>query len=620
MNQAGINNKIKDAELMKAWYQAAVRTAIVAGVFSLIVCILLLVNYFYGKVSDPLNSRELSKLTASLIQEPRNDSIKEQIRALDLELRKQYFRQRKFSRTGSYLLPGGIVVFLVSLKSAAAYRKKLPMPQKNADEQEEESRIAVMARWAVAVLSLALGGAALVIGIISERGSTGEFLKVAEQIKALASERSVPIVATSESSDSTVAASRSDDSTVATLESDALTYPSQEEIKKNWPRFRGPEGPGISAYTNVPSSWNGKTGEGILWKTPVPLPGENSPIVWENRVFLTGATENKREVYCFDGDSGKLLWQKAVENIPGSPLETPKVMEDTGFAAPTAVTDGQRVYAIFANGDVICFDFDGNRVWAKSLGIPENTYGHASSLAMYQNLLLVLFDQGGAEDGLSRLIALDALSGQTVWETQRPVPNSWASPIVINTGTREEIITCGNPWVIAYNPATGKELWRAKCLSGDIAPSPIYANGLVFAANEYAYLAAIRPDGEGDVTETHIAWKAEDGLPDICSPLSNGELVFLLASYGILTCYNAQDGSVVWEQDLKASFKSSPSLVGDRVYLMSNEGVMFIVAAAREYKELGKAELGEKAHTCPAFMDGRIYIRGKENLYCIGNN
>jgi outer membrane protein assembly factor BamB len=587
MNQIEINGKTKDTELTKAWYQAAVRTAVVAGVFSLIVCALLLVNYFHGKLSDPLNSRKLADLKTALVQEPKNDSVKEQIRALDLELRKQYFRQRRFSRIGSYLLPGGIVVFLVGLKSAAAYRKKLPMPQAK-DEQGQEARAAMMSRWSVAVLGLVVVGTAMALAIISERGSTGKFLRAVEQIKATAMGK--------------------------------VHYPSQEEINKNWPRFRGPGGLGISAYTNVPSSWNGKTGEGILWKTPVPLPGENSPVVWGNRVFLTGATENKREVYCFDADSGELLWQKVVENVPGSSLETPKVSEDTGFAAPTAVTDGQRVYAIFANGDVICFDFDGNRVWAKSLGLPENIYGHASSLAMYQNLLLVLFDQGGVEDGLSRLIALDALSGRTVWETQRPVPNSWASPIVINTGKREEVITCGNPWVIAYNPAIGKELWRTKCLSGDIAPSPIYANGLVFAANEYAYLAAIRPDGEGDVTETHIVWKAEDGLPNICSPLSNNELVFLLASYGILTCYNAQDGSVVWEQDLRASFKSSPSLVGDKVYLMSEEGVMFIIAAGREYKELGRAELGEKAHTSPAFMDGRIYIRGKENLYCIGNN
>ena len=599
MNQIEINDETKDADssallrmtlLTKVWYRAAVRTAVVAGVFSMIVCGLLLTNYFQGRISDPLNSKALVELKEALLQEPRNDSIKDQIRVLDLELRQEYFRQREFSRWGSYLLLAGIMVFLIGIKFAADYRKKLPMPQAK-DEPEQETRAATMARWSVAALGLVLGSAALVLAIISEVGPTGEFLKFAEKPRD-------PSV--------TSAMSKAD-------------YPSQEDIQKNWPRFRGPGGLGISAYTNVPSSWNGQTGRGILWKTPVPLPGENSPVVWGNRVFLTAATESESEVYCFDADSGELLWQRAVENVPGSSFETPEVMEDTGFAAPTAVTDGRRVYAIFANGDLVCFDFDGNRVWAKSLGLPESIYGYASSLAIYQNLLLVLFDQGDAEDDLSKLIAFDALSGRTVWETQRPVPNSWASPIVIDTGTREEIITCANPWVIAYEPVTGKELWRANCLSGDIAPSPIYANGLVFATNEYAYLAAIRPGGEGDVTETHIAWKAEDGLPDICSPLSNGELVFLLASYGILTCYNAQDGSVVWEQDLEASFKASPSLVGDKVYLISDEGVMFIIAAAREYKELGKAELGEVTHACPAFMDGRIYIRGKENLYCIGN-
>jgi outer membrane protein assembly factor BamB len=293
-------------------------------------------------------------------------------------------------------------------------------------------------------------------------------------------------------------------------------------------------------------------------------------------------------------------------------------MEDTGFAAPTPVTDGERVYAIFANGDVVCLDFDGNRVWTRNLGIPDNVYGYASSLAMYRNLLLVLFDQGGADDDLSQLMALDAPSGQTEWQTRRPIPNSWASPIVIHSGQREELITCGNPWVIAYEPVTGKELWRAKCLGGDVAPSPIFASGLVFVANEYACVAAIRVGGEGDVTETHVAWTAEDGLPSICSPLSNGELVFLLASNGVLTCYDTQDGNKVWEQDLEVSFKASPSLVEDKIYLMSEEGVMFIVAAARGYRELGRAELGERANTSPAFMDGRIYIRGKKNLYCIG--
>lgn len=586
----------EEGELAKIWYKTAVRTAVVAGGFILIICILLVINYFQLKASDPLNSGEIIELKAKISKEPENDSLKEQIRTVDLRLRKEHFRHKEFLRKGSYLLLGGVVVFLISVKFAADYQKKLPMPQKETDSSEQRTRIATLSRWSVAGLGLIVIVVAVSFVIIIENSSTGKFMRAMENIKSPSSAKA--------------------------------EYPSQEEIKKNWHRFRGPAGVGISAYTNVPSSWNGETGEGILWKTEVPLPGENSPVVWEDRVFLTGATEIEREVYCFDANSGKILWQRPVDNVPGSPLEAPEVSEGTGFAAPTPVTDGQRICALFANGDIVCFDFDGNRVWAKNLGLPENMYGYASSLAMYQNLVLVKYDQGtSGEDGLSKLIALDVLSGRTVWQTNRPVPNSWSSPIVIDTGKRtdetgtgEQIITCANPWVIAYEPSTGKELWRAECLGGDVAPSPVYAGGLVFAVNAYSHLAAIRPDGQGNVTETHIVWTAEYDLPDICSPLSNGELIFIVTTDGFMTCYDAQTGSKVWEHDFMSSFHSSPSLVGDNVYLMSQEGVMFVFAADREYKELGKAKLGESSNTCPAFMDGRIYIRGKKNLYCIGSN
>jgi outer membrane protein assembly factor BamB len=273
------------------------------------------------------------------------------------------------------------------------------------------------------------------------------------------------------------------------------------------------------------------------------------------------------------------------------------------------------------------------------LGIPDSSYGYASSLAMYRNLILIQYDQGGPEDGMSKLIALDGFSGQTVWETKRPVPNSWSSPIVTEIDNQVQLLTCGDPWVIAYEPAKGTELWRAKCLTGDIAPSPIYANGLVFAIEPYSKLVAVRPDGRGDVTETHIAWSLDESGPDICSPVSNGELIFLLATEGFLTCYKVADGKRLWEQDLRENFFASPSLVlapapapvlrqedvgasrgsgGDKLYLLTEEGVMFIVQAGDEYKELTRCELGEDCHASPAFADGRIYIRGLENLYCIG--
>lgn len=402
-----------------------------------------------------------------------------------------------------------------------------------------------------------------------------------------------------------------------TAVSQGVGGPSEEEVGRNWPRFRGPGGLGVSAYANVPTAWNGQTGKGILWKTPVPLPGQNSPVVWGKRVFLSGATAGEREVYCFDADSGKLLWRSPLAGIPGSPSKPPDVSEDAGFAAPTVATDGRHVCAMFANGNLVCLDLDGRRVWATNFDVSRNQYGYASSLVIYGNLLLVLLDQGYPEDGLSRLVAVDVASGATVWEAKRPVPSSWATPIVVDAGARQEVVTCGNPWVIAYDPATGKELWRAECLGGDVAPSPAFAGGLVFAANANAFLVALRPGGDGNVTATHVAWTATDNLPDTCSPLATGDLVFLLTTQGVLTCYDAQTGQIVWDKDLQKTFRSSPGLAGDRVYVTSADGVTFIVKADRAYRELGRAALGEPTDTSLAFADGRIYIRGKKHLFCL---
>ena len=253
------------------------------------------------------------------------------------------------------------------------------------------------------------------------------------------------------------------------------------------------------------------------------------------------------------------------------------------------------------------------------MGSPDSTYGYASSLTMYQNLLLVQYDEGMAEDEKSRMIALDGFSGRVVWEAKRPVSNSWASPIVAKVANQYQLITSSDPWVIAYNPANGAELWRAEFGGSDMAPSPVCAGGMMFAVSPYEGMAAIRPDGQGNVTETHIAWSVEDGIPDICSPVSNGKLVFLLTTSGLLTCYDCTDGAKLWEQDLDTNFMASPSLVGNRMYLLSEEGVMFIAEVGAEYKELASCKLGEDVYASPAFADGRIYIRGTKNLYCIGN-
>ena len=614
-----------NTKVTSQWYHTAIAAAVIGGVFSLIVLELMLFNYFQRTVAEPKRAEELDELKIQLrqslndsqllsrIQEldimsisdpniakqlkllksefpanPQDQQLlskmrnvymqirQDSIRELDLQIRQIRMRRWDFSQRGIYLLLGGVVVFLIGVKSATAYKKKLPAPQPVPDRLNEQLRRAIYARWTVTVGLTLLASAAL-------------FLATRPWID------------------------------FTTADTTAASFPAMDEIRKNWPRFRGPGGLGICADTNVPEKWNGTTGEAILWKTKVPLPGHNSPIVWGDHVFVTGADSNTCEVYCFDALSGRLLWNHPVKSA-SQDTEPVDVMEDTGYAASTAVTDGRRVYAIFATGDVGCFNFEGRKIWTRNLGVPDIAYGYASSLDLYRNLLLIQYDQGAADDELSKLIALDTFTGRTVWETKRPVPNSWSSPIVAEVAAQTQIITCGDPWVIAYNPTNGTEIWRVKCLGGEIAPSPIYVADLIIVIEPYTTMVAIKPDGRGDITETHIAWKSDENTPDISCPVSNEEFIFMLTTEGYLTCCKTIDGKKLWEQDLQKNFLASPSLVGNRLYMLSEKGVMYIAEAGAEYKELARCQLGEESYASPAFKNGRIYIRAKHNLYCIGTS
>lgn len=574
-------------------YQLATRVAAVSGVFALVVCSLLLYDYSRRRGKDPADSAAYNALQAAADQQPTNEAIKDQLRTLDLQQRREYFRQRAFTSAGAVLLLLSSAVFLASAKAAATLHRRLPTPNAQQASQDREAQWTSHARRAVMAL-LAIMIAATVALSLSVRSplkaDRGELSTIVQPAAPNQSNAAVP-----------------------------ETPPTEEEMSRAWPRFRGPGGLGISAYTNVPETWDAKSGKGIVWKTPVPLPGNNSPVVWGKRVFLSGADQRRREVYCFDADSGKLLWQQAAPGTPQSTARPPKVNDETGYAAPTTATDGRRIFAIFANGDLAAFDFAGKLAWAKSLGMPENAYGHASSLTTHKNLLLVQFDQGTSRRPKSKLLAFDLASGKIVWQVDRPVPNSWSSPIVIHGADRDQVITTAEPWVIAYNAADGAELWRAKCLRTDIGPSPVFADGRVFVAQDNCELSAIRADGHGDVTATGVLWKGEDGLPDTCSPLATKDFVFLLTSVGTLTCYDAVKGDMLWAEEFDVEFSSSPSLVGNRVYLIAKTGKAWIVEPSREKcKRIGLADLGEECVASPAFQDGRIYLRGKTHLFCLG--
>jgi outer membrane protein assembly factor BamB len=405
---------------------------------------------------------------------------------------------------------------------------------------------------------------------------------------------------------------------------------SDEEIRAAWPRFRGPDGSGVSPYSDVPDAWDAPANKNVLWKAVVPLPGSGSPIVCGQRVFLSGATATARQVFCFDAKNGALVWQKEVPSIPAS--AKPVELNGADFASSTPATDGRRVFAIFANGDLAAFDYGGELLWRQSLGIPQSSYGHAASLLVYKDLLLVPFDQGTVKSGLSKLLALEAATGEPVWQKGRQVSASWTTPIVIRHAERDQIITVSNPWVIAYDPKDGSELWRAGKLEGDVAPSPVFAGGVLLAtANDHSPMLAIRPDGKGDVTRTHVLWKGEDNIPDLCSPVATPSRVYLLDPNGMLTAYDTHAGEKLWEKDLgdfmkapgdssgKFYAKSSPSLAGKLLYVIGEDGKGLVLAPGKDgCQKIAATDLGEHCAASPAFQSGRIYLRGKKHLFCIG--
>ncbi len=578
------------------WRQAAVRTALVSGLFCAVLGGLLLANSMklYRGAGDAklrlVEARRLLPLKAELRENPLDEALVARIREIDLEVRENHFRRQHFASWGGKALLGGAVILLVSLHASL----HLTPPRVRTPDFSRSAGSPGHRRRAIIGTTLVLGG--MVLALVW--GATPRWEDV-----ALAAEEPTA-----------TAAARVDPAL------DPEHYPAPEEARRHWWRFRGPSGQGDVPYADIPSTWDGESGENILWKTEVPLPGENSPLVWGNRVFLTGATEERREVFCFDADTGALLWREPVSTAEGARAEPPEIMEETGHAASTAVTDGYRVVAMFANGEIGAFDYRGRRLWARFLGTPENLYGHATSLAMWRNVVIVLYDQGYPDDDLSQILGLNAATGKILWSTPRQVANSWASPIVVPGPEGDQVITSADPWVIAYDPADGSEIWRAgDVMSGDAAPSPAFARGRVYLANEGAYLAAIGLAGRGDVTESQVLWKWDEAaLPDVCSLISDGPRVYMVV-YGLLSAFDAETGAWAWEHDLSGDFQASPSLVDGELWFLDSGGTMIMGRPGAEgFEETGRAELGEDCGATPAFAPGRIYLRGRTHLWCIG--
>lgn len=554
--------------------------AMVTALFTLIVAVLLIADHVKLLKMDPLNDPVLLELREELGNaNDSNEEVIDQIRTYDLYARRAFFSNQEQRRLGGVLVLGGAVICFLALKLSRIWNPELPTIGKS-DTPDH---------WEMNSLFRQL------------MAGTGIFLVVISMFLSFAVKSDLALVL---AQSDPASQGRQDGGDTETLEEAPSQLPA---MKENWPSLRGWGNIGVAQQMDTPIHWDVESGEGILWSTMVPVHGFNSPIVWGDRLFFTGGDEEGFEVFCYNADTGEELWTKTVETS----VELPEVSEDTGFAAPTMATDGERVFAIFASGELVAFDFEGNLVWQNNIGLPDNPYGMGSSLISDGTRLFVQYDHQESQ----KVMAFNGVDGSKAWEKARK-HISWSTPSLIETADGMQLILNDEEFVTAYEPATGKQLWEVECLGGEVAPSPAFdGKDIVFVANEYAQASALKLNGG----TPDILWQYDEYLPEIGSPLATAERFFIPTTAGDIVCLDAATGEVKWEHEFDDGFNSSPVLVGDRIYVAHIGGVMHIFdAQADTYHEIAAIDMGEAIFATPAFVNNRIYIRGDETLFCIG--
>jgi outer membrane protein assembly factor BamB len=372
-----------------------------------------------------------------------------------------------------------------------------------------------------------------------------------------------------------------------------------------WNAFRGPS-TGVSPWANAPTDWDGPTGKGVIWKTSLKMAGVSSPIVWGDRVFLTEGGDKERAVLAFDATDGRQLWRQVVpDGGKGEPLPS---VSDAGLALPTPACDANGVYVLFGTGDLAAFSHEGRPLWQKFLGRPVIGYGFASSPCLREGLLFLQVDTH--ENG--RVLAIETATGNIRWERERMRGAAWSSPIIVpspDAGTLFVANAAGS--LTAFNMA-GEVVWDIDGVTGEVAPSPAYANGSLCAVNVGASLLCYTM-----AKEPQRRWQYTGALSDTSSPVVVNGLVFMAAASGQIVCVDALTGEELWTHTNEGCYASLVAS-GDRVYALGRSGKMTIVGAERAYRLIATCRLGEGSDATPAMGDDRIFIRGRDHLWCIG--
>jgi len=399
-----------------------------------------------------------------------------------------------------------------------------------------------------------------------------------------------------------------------------LLLPLNSLRAEDWPGFRGPNGDGNLRRGTAPVEWGPK--KNVAWKAAIPGKGWSSPVIVQGRVYLTTAVPStaagaKGEVLlqtlCLDAGSGKVLWEKTI-----FPEKAPRTHTKNSHASPTPIVADGKIYVHFGHLGTACLDLEGNVLWKNTISY-NPVHGNGGTPLLVDDKLVFSCDGGDK----AFVVALSRKTGKVVWQTERNIKTdrffSFSTPTLITVKDQKQIISAGSGAVCAYDPETGKEIWRVGYGDGySVIPRPVFGQGLLFVCTGYGTpnLLAIRPDGKGDVTETHVVWKTNKFAPHTPSPLLLGDELYMVADYGQVSCLDAKTGAVHWQKRLEGSnFSASPIAVDGKVYLQSEQGVGTVLKAGKEFKQLARNPLEERTLASYAVFDGALFVRTETNLY-----
>lgn len=389
----------------------------------------------------------------------------------------------------------------------------------------------------------------------------------------------------------------------------------------NWPQFRGPSGDGVADSSAATTRWSET--ENIRWKVAIHDKGWSSPVVWGNQVWLTTARPDGKEFFAVGVDraSGKLVHDVKVFGDPKPAYCHPY----NSYASPTPVIEEGRLYVHFGSHGTGCVDTaTGKVLWLRRDFPCYHHRGPGSSPIVHVKLLFLLFDGYDQQ----YVVALDKATGKTAWKKERDIAYSsddgdikkaYATPSILEINGKAQLVCPAAEATLAYDPATGDELWRVIHGGMNEATRPVFGHGLIYLTSGHtAHLVAVRQGGRGDVTRTGIAWKAQRGVPTRPSPLLVGERLYLVNDSGIATCLEAKTGKQLWQERLGGAFCASPVSAGGHVYVTDEEGKTHVLATSPTFQIVAVNQLDAGCMASPAVAGDALFLRTKTHLYCIG--